>query len=964
MDDFDPLHAVTEQWSGRDHRSDLSRRASDGFARNVTFARIAISFGLIDQELLADALRKSRDTNTSLSELLVQHGTLTHEDRRAIEHLVERLHTAASDDQEIPRAGSSTNSLGADIEVDTAPLVLRSQGDESATSVFGDYELIEEIARGGMGVVYKARQKRLNRLVALKMIRSGEFADEEQVKRFRSEAEAAAQLDHSGIVPVHEVGEAYGQHFYSMAFVDGPSLFSKVREDGPLTAEHAASLLQRVAEAVQYAHDQGIAHRDIKPQNILLNKNGQPRVTDFGLAKHLYRDSNLTATGQVLGTPNYMAPEQALGESDLVGPATDVYSLGATLYFLLTGRAPFQAASSAETIRQVVESEPVHPSRLNPAIPRDLATICLKCLRKDVARRYGTAGEMAEDLRRWLAGEPIVARPVGPFERVWMWCRRRPVAAASLTAVICAALVTVGFVFEQDRANARRIAAAQIRNDRARARSHVENVLTAPAAGLPYAIELLEPLEEYAVPLLRDRFGDPECDDSQRLHAAIALAHFGDVRVEFLVTNIGTAAVQECPNLVTALANSDRSTHWIRQYADEARAKASPELEQLARLAVVALYMEDFSLAEEMCQPQSDPSPRTAFLEMLPRWHGDLSRLAYLARKSQNEALRSNIILGAGQIPREELAPSDLRSWRTLLSKLQGSPDSGTHSACGFATRRWQLDIPPTVPTSPDSHRDWSVNSLGMTMLVIRPGRFMRGGTQPGDSGQVVTLTKAFLLADRETSRGAFLQFVNEAKTADEEQAKNWSDEETDQRVTLAHPMQEVSWEDAVLFCNWLSKRENLPPFYLRDDAAWRVDEQSLGYRLPSEAEWEYACRAGTMTTYFCGDDDALLSRYAVFGEQSPEPCGMRLPNGFGFFDLNGNVHEWCSDHWQAEYDGKTRLVDPQGPATGIARVARGGSFRSGSNALRSAARAYGNPTLRSRIAGFRVARTLEFTGD
>ena len=244
-----------------------------------------------------------------------------------------------------------------------------------------------------MGVVYKARQQSLNRTVALKVIRSAEFADDEQVKRFYSEAEAAAKLDHPGIVPVFEVGEANGQHFYSMAFVDGQSLHARIKDEGPLPAKAAASLMKSVAEAVQFAHDHGIVHRDIKPQNILLDEDGKPKITDFGLAKHIHADSDLTATGQVMGTPSYMAPEQAAGAVEKIGPASDVYALGATLYFLLTGRAPFQAASTVETIRQVIDTEPVPPRKLNPDIPRDLETVCLKCLRKESLNRYAPVPE-------------------------------------------------------------------------------------------------------------------------------------------------------------------------------------------------------------------------------------------------------------------------------------------------------------------------------------------------------------------------------------------------------------------------------------------------------------------------------------------------------------------------------------------------------------------------------------------
>ena len=298
----------------------------------------------------------------------------------------------------------------------------------------GDYELLEEIARGGMGVVYKARQISLGRTVAVKMILAGNLSTKADHDRFHQEAESAALLDHPNILPVFEVGEQEGQHYFSMGYVDGQSLAARLAE-GPLPPREAAELVATVAEAVDYAHRQGVVHRDIKPSNILLDKKGRPRVTDFGLAKRLQGGSELTTTGQILGTPSYMAPEQATGQAGATGPAADVYSLGALLYTALSGRPPFQAATPLETMHQVLEREPVVLRQLNAAVPRDLETIVLKCLEKLAPRRYATAQALADDLRRFLAGRPIAARPVGRWEHAWRWCRRQPVVAALIAAV-------------------------------------------------------------------------------------------------------------------------------------------------------------------------------------------------------------------------------------------------------------------------------------------------------------------------------------------------------------------------------------------------------------------------------------------------------------------------------------------------------------------------------------------------
>lgn len=295
---------------------------------------------------------------------------------------------------------------------------------------FGEYEILEELGVGGMGVVYQARQTKLNKIIALKMIKVGHLAGDDEVRRFRAEARAAAKLDHPGIVPVHEVGVDHGQHYYTMDYVGGGSL-SKLHRDEPVAARRAAEIIKQMAEAMHYAHGQGIVHRDLKPANVLLTAGGVPRITDFGLAKRLWTEDDsvgvsMTETGQILGTAGYMSPEQAAGKSRLVGPPADIYALGAVLYALLTGRAPFVGESQADTILQVIQRDPVSPRVLNPSVARDLETICLKCLEKEPHRRYGTAQLLADDLCRFLDGRPVTARPISPAARGWRWCRRNP----------------------------------------------------------------------------------------------------------------------------------------------------------------------------------------------------------------------------------------------------------------------------------------------------------------------------------------------------------------------------------------------------------------------------------------------------------------------------------------------------------------------------------------------------------
>jgi serine/threonine-protein kinase len=307
--------------------------------------------------------------------------------------------------------------------------------DELATSLpkIPGYEIEALLGRGGMGIVFRARHLRLNRLVALKMLLGGEYAQPQELARFLREAKSVAGLRHTNLVQVHDVGDHEGRPYFTMEYVEGGSLAQRLL-GAPQSAHQAAALLATLADAVQVAHQGGIVHRDLKPANILLTADGTPKIADFGLARHFRTGSALTRTGDRVGTPSYMAPEQAMGKARMIGPAVDIYSLGVLLYELLTGRPPFRGETPTETELQVIYQEPVPPSRLNAKVPRDLETICLKCLHKEPRRRYATAAALADDLRRFQRGESIVARPVGSLERLGKWIRRRPSVAALLGA--------------------------------------------------------------------------------------------------------------------------------------------------------------------------------------------------------------------------------------------------------------------------------------------------------------------------------------------------------------------------------------------------------------------------------------------------------------------------------------------------------------------------------------------------
>ena len=488
-------------------------------------------------------------------------------------------------------ASEQTHSLLNSHEQDTVvgSSVTGNSRSDTADGDFGNYELLDEIARGGMGVVYRARQRNLNRIVALKMIKSGELAGNDEVQRFHAEAEAAAQLDHPGIVPIYEVGEFNGQHFFSMALVDGEGLDAKLK-GGPLPSKEAARLLAKIAEAVQFAHDKGIVHRDLKPANVLIDAGGQPKVTDFGLAKNIAADSGMTTAGQVMGTPSYMPPEQAEGTLSDIGSTSDIYSLGATLYYLLTGRPPFQAATPIETLRQVIQTEPVPPRRLNPDIPRDLETITLKCLRKEQRSRYATAQELADDLNRWLQNKPIVARRVSVLEKAWLWCKRKPAIVGSLATVLLVIGVAAYITNEKDQQAAaaaiEQARKAEEENNRTRAEELVAGLKKADIGQVPTAVAELRDLRQWVDPILKKQISESRDGEGEKLRLSLALLPVDETQVGYLKLELLKAPPDTLPVIRDALKpHQDRIVKSLWTVLEDNQREARVRLNAACALA-------------------------------------------------------------------------------------------------------------------------------------------------------------------------------------------------------------------------------------------------------------------------------------------------------------------------------------------------------------------------------------------
>jgi serine/threonine-protein kinase len=466
---------------------------------------------------------------------------------------------------------------------------------------FGDYELLREIGRGGMGVVYVARQRNLNRIVAVKMLLAGRLADGSFIERFRAEASAGAGLQHPNIVAVHEVGVQDGQDYFSMDYVEGQNLAQAVGQH-PLTPARAAGYVALIAKAIHHAHERGILHRDLKPSNVLVDANDQPRVTDFGLARRLDSESSLTLTGQVLGSPNFIPPEQAGATGSKVGRPSDVYALGGILYYLLTARAPFQGESLEATLHQVLHTEPVSPRLLNPEVPRDLETICLKCLHKAANQRYQTAYELAEELGRFLHGEPIHARPVGQAERLWRWARRKPAMASLIIALHLIAVAGLSGVLwewrraekEKEAAQAEAITSTQIAKF---LEDMLESVGPSAAKGRDTAL-MREVLENTVTRMSKDLTNQPKVEIKLRAVIAetyhelglyqqmesLAQENLQLARSRLAHDRIYVAeALRQLGDATMHLGNLERSERLLREALREYEALPTTEVEHLAR---------------------------------------------------------------------------------------------------------------------------------------------------------------------------------------------------------------------------------------------------------------------------------------------------------------------------------------------------------------------------------------------
>ena len=724
----------------------------------------------------------------------------------------------------------------------------------SAGPTLPGYEIVAELGRGGMGVVYKARQIKANRVVALKMILASRHASVQDRVRFQIETEAVARLQHPNIVQLYEVAEHDGLPFFSLEFCDGGSLDRRLKTWQP-TAREAAELVEALARAMHYAHLRGVVHRDLKPANVLLAGDGTPKITDFGLAKQMDSGSDLSKSGAIMGTPSYMAPEQAEGKVHDTGPAADVYALGSLLYELLAGRPPFKAETAFETLKQVLTDEPTPPSRLRSGTPRDLETICLKCLRKQPGQRYASAGALADDLRRYQRGEVISARAVGRLERAVMWARRRPAVAALLLVTV---LGMAGIVWKYlDADQQKRIAFAQTQEAQKeaatakKARDFLVSIFriseTDFQGGNLTARQILADAER-RIPV--------EFADQPELRADLVAA------IEEVNHSIGLTI----PAAMILEASGSIQIHSVRGVSRE------PVVQAL-------LYPEDRLVLG------SDAQLRLYFLADLHQEWLNPGKEAMLDRQ-------------------------------------------GCESADAVAKR---------------------TQDILMTFARLPKGTFYMGWN--GDKKGVKTEIKEdFEMAVHDVTQGQWQAVMgnNPSWCARKGQGIDAVRHVSEEELKL-FPVEMVSWDEVQEFIKKLNEEEGGRGFL---------------YRLPTEAEWEYACRLGASSEedcsfhfYFARPTNDLSSEQANFNGENP--CGnapkgkWRLrttrvgaypPNRVGLCDMQGNVWQACADLW-----------DPK--ASDSDRVARGGSWICFGSACQAAKRDRNKASDRFNDLGFRLVR-------
>ncbi len=781
--------------------------------------------------------------------------------------------------------------------MDPTTVAIDAQNPASQTDVngavgksIGDYLILDRIGRGGMGVVYRALQRRTRRIVALKLIKAEWWGDStagsrtDLERRFRDEAEILAALDHENIVTLYEAGHENGLLYFSMRLIKGRSLAQMVRSEGPLPPRKAAYYIESIAHAIAHAHLHNVVHRDLKPSNIMVDEHDRPYLIDLGLAKSLEATEFGSNTDRVLGTAEYMSPEQA-GSGKKVGKAVDVYGLGATLFAILTGRAPFTGQNMVVVVRKVLEEEPCWPKALERSIDPELKAICLKCLEKDPESRLPGAAALATALQNYLEFRPTGVSTPSRWARVVKWVRRQPWRATAL-GVACLGILaaTLG-------------ALESARKTRTLAQSLANDVLTVSLDQLPDKIKQADALSSWIGPILHASETQAEPGEDRSFRIDLALAGWEPDRRNQLARRIASLSPTAHRIACDRLRNSPEA---LGECGATIRSQASSLQEQIrAAAALIATGAPQVEIALDQLKASRDPERRIALLNFLVEARVDPGLLQRQALAQNDPSIRCMLFQALAELPAPAENPAELTGGNSLLiERYRTDPDAGVHAAIGMVLRHrgaaadvTKLDL--ALANEPLGERRWFVTSWGETMAIVG-ARHDPNPLLPSE----LDGAGIFAIALTETTARDFGAFEPSfAKRRSKSGADDpWQDDK---------PADFITYDRAAAYCNWRSKQEGLPESewcYSEDPENHRMVmaldyRRRLGYRLPTIEEWEIAARAGTSTDRYFGKHLTNVARYAWSRRNvnfHAQPVARLRPNDYGLFDVIGNLSEWC----------------------------------------------------------------------
>ena len=852
-----------------------------------------------------------------------------------------------------------------------------------------DLQIEGVTARGGSSIVFRAKQKSLGRIVAVKALVNNAFNDSTQ-GRFIAESKTTASVRHPNVVDIYSVQDGE-LPFLIMEYLTGPSLDDVLQTIDRLPFRVSASVVNQVADGLQAAHDQQLVHRDVKPSNVMfadpidvtdlamqtLKDEVRVKLIDFGIARDL-DGQRFTLDKMLIGTPAYMSPEQ-LFTPEKVDQRCDVYAIGVMLYEMLTGTRPYLGAPHM-IMRQVESRAPTPPRQLDDEIPRDLESICLKAMQNKPNKRYQTAQEFSDDVRRFLNGEPTIARPVSKLEHTIAWCRRnrRLATALTLSALLMLSLVVGSLTFGLVVAAKDR----EIQRERSLGvGSQISRLLDAEPGAVPLVIESLGTLQQASRTRLRDTLLDEENGFNRKLNAAVALAKSGDLQTELVVSLIDDLHVSPSVCALVLLGIEDDPNSIVQLQASLLR--SVQPIEKAKRIILLA-HLGNWDSWAAASQNLVDPTLRTECIHLFPKWHGDLKSFANQMDKIHEPPWSWTVCQAILELDSRSVSQVNQEQLSRSLEKFTDAKKYENYHFSQLALEN--LNGEQHAPVRYE-HPDCKEFSEGIRMIRIQAGKTRLGQFDPGQREadhppRNVQITRDYYLSETEISANQYWAYLH-----DELRVQNFSDWKTEQGFSLTisptdeHPIQGVSFFDAAKFCNWLSRKHGLEPAYQESEKElterwqdgtehkhfdWELIDGANGFRLPTDAQWEFASRSHSETLYFFGRNADHFDNYGIGSAArmiSSLPVRHLRPNSRGLYGMLGNVWEWTDTIFEKE-DDRT-LIDPRGPneylENWFGRVHQGGGVANSRGGATSEARGLGPPFGKYYNVGFRIALGDDF---